>query len=128
MIFLLTVVFALHFAGDFLLQRPFLALTKSYWPVALLEHVMIYKLVLFSGVFLLFPGSAEDKLDFVFVNAFIHFLTDYFTGPLFKRVEASRGLHNSSVPFLNTGAVTIYGLDQLIHFWVLTATTIFYFN
>lgn len=125
---MVSVLFLLHLIGDFVLQRPFLSLTKSYWPLSLIEHVMIYALVLFSGVMFLFPGDPLTKLDFIFVNSFLHFLTDYYTSRSFKNLEEKRGLHNSSIPFINSGAVVLYGADQGLHYLALTLTLLFYFN
>ncbi len=69
---------AIHYIADFPLQTHWQASNKSKNNVALLEHVGVYTLVLGASSGLMF-GYGSLWFAFVWVNAVMHYGTDYVT-------------------------------------------------
>lgn len=96
----------LHFISDFILQSDWMAQNKSNSNKVLGLHVLTY-----SIPFLLIGPT------FAVVNGIFHFITDYVTSRITKRLWAKKEVHWFFV---------IIGLDQLLHYIVLL--TLFHYG
>lgn len=105
------VMFA-HWMGDFVLQTEWMAINKSKLWRALTAHVAMYSAVLAVLAFALAP-SWQVALQFIGVNAALHFVTDAVT----SRVSSYFWDKNDLRFFFVT-----LGLDQFLHFVALYAT------
>jgi len=114
-IVVLEIIF-LHFCADFVLQTDKMALNKSSSNMWLGLHCFVY-----SVPFLVFG------LPFALINGILHFIVDYFSSRICKKLWLQERRHDFFV---------VVGLDQLFHFicliliyvyleeivkWVLTA-------
>lgn len=84
-----------HFVADFVFQSNYTAINKSKDNYVLLYHVIIY------GLFFI-PIS----IQYAFINAVLHFITDYVT----SRVTSILYRHEERHWFF-----VVIGLDQMIH-------------
>jgi len=112
----LSVLFALHFVGDFICQSDRMAKGKSTNWLILLEHVLVYCIVVFSGFLLfkhIFYPSLPDLTWFMVVNGLAHFITDFFTSRWTTKLYLQDKRHWFFV---------VIGLDQLIHILTLVWT------
>lgn len=72
------IILATHFVADFLLQTHWQASNKSKNNVALLEHVAVYTATLAVVSVVLF-GFGAMWFVFCWINAVLHYCTDYCT-------------------------------------------------
>lgn len=101
---ILTLLFILHFIGDFLFQTRQMANNKSkslYW---LTSHVLYYCSA-FMPIFLLI-GIETQYIEFMFVLFTTHWLTDFFTSKLTTYCWEKRKIKMFFV---------VIGFDQMIH-------------
>jgi hypothetical protein len=112
----LSVLFALHFVGDFVCQSDRMAKGKSTNWLILLEHVMTYYLVIGVGFILfkwVFYPNMGSLTVFLLVNLVAHFVTDFFTSRWTTKLYLQGKRHWFFV---------VIGLDQLIHILTLMWT------
>lgn len=120
-LFLILWLLFLHYVGDFLLQTEAMALNKHHDNRALASHVLGYLWALWIG--LLLYGSVHDRglteastlhiVAFVFLNGFLHWVTDWFT----SRWNAELWALPSKRAFFRC-----VGYDQLVHVSTLVIT------
>lgn len=131
----LTEIFVLiigHFIADFVLQDVDWANNKSISNKTLLKHTVTYSLfwylvmVGFSVWGNHFNGPTVEELGwtpwimlFPIITFFFHTLTDYFTSRVVKKMF-ERKEYGTHLP--NTGAFTVIGLDQVLHYLQLFIT------
>jgi len=112
----LSVLFVLHFVGDFICQSDRMAKGKSASWKILLEHVMTYYLVIGVG-FILFKWAFYPDMGsltvFLLVNLVAHFVTDFFTSKWTTKLYLQDKRHWFFV---------VIGLDQLMHILTLMWT------
>ena len=92
----------LHFFADFVLQTDKIALNKSNDNEILLQHVAIYAFC--------FLGFGPF---YALANMMLHFITDWFTSRITKRLWLAGERHWFFV---------VIGIDQAIHMTCLFAT------
>lgn len=92
----------MHWFADFILQSDRIAINKSSSNEILLWHVTLY------GVCFIGFGFA-----FAFVNAVLHFITDWITSRITKKLWVAEKRHWFFV---------VIGVDQAIHMTCLFAT------
>lgn len=95
-------ILTLHFLSDFILQSNWMAQNKSSSNKALGLHIFIY-----SVPFLLIGWK------YAILNGVFHFITDYITSRITKKLWSKGDVHNFFV---------IIGLDQLLHYTALLGT------
>ena len=104
-----------HFVFDFVLQSDRMAKNKSSCNDALSEHVLVYTVGLAIAAMVL-AGPTILALTWVWINASLHWVTDYFTSRINKKLWEKGQFHNF---FVGVGA------DQLIHYTCLILTAYF---
>ena len=128
----LTTIFSIiiiHWFADFLMQDEKWALGKSKNWTDLLKHTFTYSLIWFIiGMFytwylaynLNWSVTIACKLIlFTLITFIAHTITDYFTSRIVAKKFANQE-YGSSIP--NTGAFTIIGIDQVLHYIQLFGT------
>lgn len=90
-----------HFIGDFILQTDEQAKGKSSDNAILISHIVTY-IIPFTILALFLPLTME----FIVVNAMLHFATDYISSRMTKKFWAEGRVHDFFV---------VIGADQLIH-------------
>lgn len=98
---ILTIVF-LHWFADFILQSDWMAQNKSSSNKALGLHIIVYTIPLMYIGFL-----------WAIVNGILHFITDYVTSRITKKLWSNQQVHWFFV---------VIGLDQMIHYFCLFGT------
>lgn len=97
---------SIHFVSDFLLQSDSMAKNKSSCNKALGLHVLVYSVpFLIVGPF------------FAILNGIAHFITDYFTSRVSKKLWEKQEVH---------WFFAVIGFDQLIHY--VTMFSLFYYG
>lgn len=112
MIFILLFI---HWIADFVLQTDYQAKNKSTSKLVLLQHVLSYTLVfglLIIGVALEYY-SLLNYFYFLLITGTSHFVTDYFTSKVTKKLYNEGDIHNFFV---------VVGFDQFLHFIQLILT------
>lgn len=93
------ILLATHYVADFVLQTNWQATNKSKNNLALLDHVAVYTAVL-AAVSVLMFGLTALWFAFVWINAVLHYCTDYVTSRLsskhFARAMESTGRLNEA--------------------------------
>lgn len=112
-----------HFVGDFIIQTDWQAKNKNTNIKALFSHVFTYTCFLFIGTVLIntsnfwinenFMINTSNLLAFTMVNGVLHFITDYVTSRINKKLWDKGNVHNF---FVGVGA------DQFIHTTTLILT------
>jgi protein-S-isoprenylcysteine O-methyltransferase Ste14 len=111
-----------HLIGDFFLQTDAMAKNKSSSSLALSQHVLVYTATV-GTVMLAFLAFARITVSFeafmlwVVLNGCLHWVTDYFTSRINKKLWAAGDVHNFFVGV---------GCDQLIHYVCLISSTILF--
>jgi hypothetical protein len=91
----ITQILLVHWFADFVLQTDQMAQNKSHSIKWLSIHVLVYTIpLLVFGV------------KFALVNGGVHFIVDYFTSKISKRLYLKSDIHNFFV---------VVGLDQYLH-------------
>ena len=108
-----------HYIADFVCQTDWMAVNKSKFNVPLLAHVCTYSCVLFLLLLVLEP-SFKTLLLFIFINATLHFIIDFFTSRLSSHLKSVNKLGSSSIP--NFGFFSVIGFDQFLHYTCLFIT------
>jgi len=107
---MVAILFA-HFLGDFLFQTNDMALNKSTSIKWLSLHVLAYTFSLFAvAVFIL---GTKGLLLFLFWNALLHWIVDFFTSKVIARLSS---LSNKKWFY------TMIGFDQFLHAATLIVT------
>lgn len=110
--FLLLIIWA-HFVGDFVLQSDTVATNKSSNNWVLSDHVLTYQVALLPLVFLF--DQIIIGLLWVWINTALHWLVDYVTSRLAKKLYQAGDRHNFFV---------VIGFDQAVHLTILVSTFI----
>ena len=108
-----TILLAVHWVADFVLQSRWMAENKSSRLDALGLHVGVYTAVLAVAATLLF-GMGMNVLWFIAANGLLHFATDFVTSRITSALWQKQNVH---------GFFAVVGLDQLLH-QVALATTL----
>lgn len=108
-----------HWIADFVCQSDRVALNKSKSNEVLVEHVTIYTIGLLIGsiplcIFILDHPGGMPLGEWLLLNAFLHFCTDYVT----SRINARLYTNHRHYFFV------MIGFDQLIHFFTLGLTMV----
>jgi hypothetical protein len=108
----------LHFIGDFILQSDNVAKQKSKSNLTLLLHIAQYSLPFFTlAIFNDWFGlTANQAVTFIYVNAALHFITDYVSSRLTSYFWQKEDRHNFFV---------VIGADQAIHMTCLIGTYLY---
>lgn len=96
------IVLLVHWIADFICQSDYMARNKSSSNKALGLHILVYTWVM-----------TVLGLKFAIVNGLIHFVVDFITSRITKKLWAKQDVHNFFV---------VIGLDQLIHTVTLILT------
>ena len=110
----------LHWIGDFYYQTDYMALNKGKEWKALLEHTILYSIVMLMGMFFLFGSTYKFSLEgmlslfrFVTVTFLCHTIQDYITSRENAKLAGLDSKHNF---------FTLIGFDQFLHFTQLIFT------
>lgn len=115
----------IHWVADFLFQDVEWANNKSKDNTALEYHVLTYTLIMMLGIGILFSsiynliGTLLLTLLFGFITYIAHFSIDYTTSRIVAKKFAKKE-YGTHIP--NTGAFTVIGFDQFLHFVQLFLT------
>ena len=101
-VWLVVLVFWVHFISDFVLQTDEMAKNKSTSNKWLTEHVKIYTIVMFGF------GPV-----YAIVNGILHWITDYFSSRASSKIWKDGRVHDFFV---------VIGIDQAIHMTCLVLT------
>lgn len=93
-----------HWIGDFYCQTDYMARNKSSSNKALGAHIGVYTLVLLLGTF---------NLTFALINGIMHFIIDYCTSRVTKKLWAEKKVHEFFV---------VIGFDQMLHISIIIIT------
>ena len=122
----LTIIFTIlliHWIADFVLQDEKWAIGKSKNWGDLLSHTFFYSYVWTLAILFFVDYSYEHNIiraiEFGTITFIFHTITDYFTSRIVSR-KFERKEYGTSIP--NTGAFTIIGFDQLLHYLQLFLT------
>lgn len=123
-----TIVLAIlfiHWVADFLFQDVEWANNKSKDSKALESHVITYTLIVMLGIGIIFStiynltGVLVLTLVYGFITYVAHWSIDYTTSRIVAKKFAKKE-YGTSIP--NTGAFTVIGFDQFLHFVQLFLT------
>jgi hypothetical protein len=108
---------SIHWLSDFVFQTGEQAANKSSSNWWLTGHCFYY-IFSFSILFLMYciinhPDSEVDYWKFVGITFVCHWITDYFTSRVVKE-KFKREEYYTTLP--NTGAFSVIGFDQLLHY------------
>jgi hypothetical protein len=107
----------IHWFADFLYQDVRWATEKSRDLSALLKHTCVYSAIWLVSIWPWLGLNAS--LTFCMVTFVSHTATDYLTSKAVSK-KFARGELGSPIP--NTGAFTLIGADQLLHYAQLVVT------
>lgn len=104
-----TLIILIHVFGDYFFQGEKLRRLKALKLPYLLEHILIYCLVLLTFSPYLLHISFKHALLFSLINGLFHFVVDYFTR-IYKKIywHANEEKYNFVV-----------GLDVVLHLFIL---------
>lgn len=108
-----------HWVADFLFQTTYMGTMKSKSNKVLLQHVSVYTFVMCCLMTMDLTLTGLDILIFAGVTFTFHTIQDYCTSRL-TSYQFSQSKYNGV-----TGAFTIIGLDQFLHFCQLFLTYYF---
>lgn len=103
-----------HFVCDFILQTDKMAQNKSSSNAWLARHILVYTggLVIFMAA-MQFKVAGAGVFAYCVTNGLAHFVTDYITSRITKRLWAEKRVHDFFV---------VIGFDQAVHITTLVAT------
>ena len=112
--FMFMYMMIIHYLADFCLQTVYQAqnkgVGKSFWNVALFNHVGMYSIVWFLSVVAISSITGwglSTCLLFTLITFVCHYLTDWFTSRIGKQFWTSGDYHNGFV---------VVGIDQVLHY------------
>lgn len=125
-------IFTIHWIADFVFQDEDWATNKSKSFKSLVKHTATYSIIWY-WVFVMFaiagnyfggPSRVEMGWStwmglFPIITFVFHTITDYFTSKIVSRKFANNE-YGSPIP--NTGAFTVIGFDQVLHYIQLFVT------
>lgn len=100
------------------------AVNKSKDVQALTKHVALYSILWLPVAYWIFKFDFNFSCGFVVVTFLTHFTTDYFSSKVTSRMFVA-GKFGTHIP--NTGAFSVIGFDQMLHYYALFVTY-YYFN
>lgn len=101
-----------HFLCDFVFQTDSMAKNKSSSNIWLSKHIVTYTCLLF-GFMLPLGYTLKSVLIYSSLNGVAHFVTDYISSRMTKKLWAQQRVHDFFV---------VIGADQAIHMSTLFAT------
>ena len=117
-----------HWVFDFIFQAEEWATNKSKRLGSLLNHTITYSGLWVIPMLFLFGfhnphqevvNLVNSVMVFVFITFICHTITDYFTSRWVSK-KFERKEYGSPIP--NTGAFTVIGFDQVLHYFQLFIT------
>jgi len=120
----LLVIFSIlvtHYFADFIMQDEEWATNKSKSIKALLKHTVVYTTCWIPVISILglLTCYSPNMLWFIPITFVLHTLTDYITSRIVSK-KFAKGEFGSPIP--NTGAFSVIGFDQLLHYSQLFLT------
>ena len=121
-------ILIVHWFADFLMQDEKWALGKSKNWKDLLSHTFTYSWIWVIPICIMLgytvPGQSVwfytyYPFLFALITFMFHTATDYFTSRIVSK-KFAKGEYGSAIP--NTGAFTIIGIDQVLHYVQLFLT------
>ncbi|HNT70584.1 MAG TPA: DUF3307 domain-containing protein [Bacteroidales bacterium] len=117
-------IIIIHWFADFLMQDKKWAIGKSKNWNDLLSHTIIYSFIWFlfsisSNILSLLVLDWMNLINFTLITFIAHTATDYVTSRIVSK-KFAKGEYGTSIP--NTGAFTIIGIDQVLHYIQLFLT------
>jgi hypothetical protein len=113
-------IILIHWFADFLMQDEKWALGKSKNWNDLLNHTVFYSFIWIFGI--MFFLSPVKSIIFAGITFVFHTATDYFTSRIVSK-KFEKKEYGSAIP--NTGAFTIIGIDQVLHYAQLFLTYLY---
>ena len=107
-------IFLMHMFAGFFLQSKRISKLKAEKIIYLFEHVGLYTLVFVVLSPILLGLSYEEGLIYSLINGVLHFIVDFFTGKVKKKISG-----------LDSKRTLIVLLDYTLHLIILTATYIY---
>jgi len=104
-------IFLMHMFAGFFLQSKRISKLKAEKIIYLFGHVGLYTLVFIVLSPILLGLSYEEGLVYSLINGVLHFIVDFFTGKVKKRISD-----------LDTKRTLIVLIDYTLHLIILTAT------
>lgn len=101
----LIIILFIHFVADFIAQTNYMAQNKSSSNKALLLHILVYTTIM-----------SLVGIKFALINGAIHFVVDYITSRITKKLWAKQDVHNFFV---------VIGFDQFLHAATLILTYVY---
>lgn len=123
-IYVFFLIITIHYLADFIAQDGKWAEGKSSSMRMLLSHTLTYSTIWFIAI-LAYSQSWMGAIWFFLITFVTHTLVDYITSRVVKRKFKSGDI-SGSIP--NTGAFSIIGLDQWIHYAQLALTYVLLFG
>jgi hypothetical protein len=121
-------IIIIHWVADFVCQAEVWATNKSKNNSALYKHVITYSTIwLLASCFLLGIARPTETTQWYVYSSILfflltfccHFITDYITSRIVSRKFENKE-YGSPIP--NTGAFTVIGFDQVLHYVQLFLT------
>jgi len=121
-------IILIHWIADFVFQAEEWANNKSKNNIALYKHVITYSTLWLLPICLMLgierPHETTEwyvysTLIFFVLTFCCHFITDYITSRIVSKKFANEE-YGSPIP--NTGAFTVIGFDQVLHYAQLFLT------
>lgn len=111
----------IHWVGDFLFQSVYMAENKSKSFKVLISHTALYSGIITVCLIFLLELTMTDVGIFGLVTFVTHTAIDYVTSKIISKKFANKE-YGTSIP--NTGAFTVIGIDQTLHYTQLFLTYI----
>lgn len=121
---ILIIIFC-HFICDFIMQDEQWANNKSINNKALLKHTATYSLLFGILGFFFILHNPIFWIYFTCITFTCHTITDYITSRIVKK-KFQKLEYGSSIP--NTGAFSVIGFDQVLHYFQLFLTYYYLIN
>mgnify|MGYP001273472948 CR=1 FL=1 len=126
----LVLVFLLHFVADFVLQPYWMKIQKSRIPEIMALHVIIYTIVLFTGLQFFYDGMTS--FYYASVNGVIHLFIDFISSRIISKSSNDLVIKEGDGPLYERVdmyyPIILLGIDQLLHHISLIITWFYIFH
>lgn len=111
-------ILIIHWIADAVFQARNIAINKSESNYVLFKHVLLYSMIWMIFVILGYGFIGFNKTIFLFpiVTFVFHFITDYYTSRLNKKLWLKNDTSNK-IPTFNFFTAVLF--DQLLHYFQL---------